>query len=65
MGAKKKQIDRYDSNELEIQISDTKLETQKIYIPQKSKETKYIEGDNDTIVEELIRILKDDIKAIN
>ena len=65
MGAKKKQIDKYDPNELEIQISDSKLETQKIYIPQKSKETKYIEGDNDTIVEELIKILKDDIKAIN
>lgn len=65
MGAKKKQIDRYDSNELGIEISNSNIKSKQIYIPQKSKETKYIEGDNDSIVEELIKILKDDIKAIN
>ena len=65
MGAKKKQIDKYNPNELGIEILDTSIESQKIYIPQKSKETKYIEGDNDSIVEQLIKILKDDVKAIN
>ena len=36
-----------------------------MYVPEKSKETKYIDGDTDTIVNELIRILRDEIKAIN
>jgi electron transfer flavoprotein beta subunit len=65
MGAKKKQLDKYNPSELEINIPKSHIETKQIYIPQKSKETKYIDGDTDSIVQELIKILKDDIKAIN
>ena len=65
MGAKKKQLDKYNPNELEGELPKSYIETRNIYIPQKSKETKYIDGDTDSIVEELIKILKDDIKAIN
>ena len=65
MGAKKKQLDKYNPGELEINIPKSHIETKQIYIPQKSKETKYIDGDTDSIVQELIKILKDDIKAIN
>ena len=65
MGAKKKQLDKYNPNELEGELPSSYIETKDIYIPQKSKETKYIDGDTDSIVEELIKILKDDIKAIS
>jgi len=65
MGAKKKQLDKYSPSELEINIPKSHIETKQIYIPQKSKQTKYIDGDTDSIVQELIKILKDDIKAIN
>jgi len=65
MGAKKKQLDKYNPNELEGELPKSYIETKDIYIPQKSKETKYIDGDTNSIVEELIKILKDDIKAIN
>tara|TARA_Y100000588_G_C14191624_1_gene898273 strand:+ start:613 stop:1392 length:780 start_codon:yes stop_codon:yes gene_type:complete len=65
MGAKKKQIDKYNVDDLGIDTSPTKIKTEKMYIPEKSKETQYIEGDTDSIVEELVKILKDDIKAIN
>ena len=65
MGAKKKQLDKYNPDELEINIPKSHIEIKQIYVPQKSKETKYIDGDTDSIVEELIKILKDDIKAIN
>ena len=65
MGAKKKQIDRYNLDELEIENPTSFITTKQIYIPQKSKETKYLEGDTDAIVEELIKILRDDIKAIS
>ena len=65
MGAKKKQLDKYNPNELEGDIPKSRIETKQIYIPQKSKQTKYIDGDTDSIVNELIKILRDDIKAIN
>ena len=65
MGAKKKQLDKYNPDELGIDIPKSHIETKRIYIPQKSKQTKYIDGDTDSIVQELIKILKDDIKAIN
>ena len=65
MGAKKKQLDKYNPSELEMNIPKSHIETKQIYIPQKSKQTKYIDGDTDSIVQELIKILKDDIKAIN
>ena len=65
MGAKKKQIDRYSLDDLGIDIPPPNIKAEKMYIPEKSKQTKYLEGDTDSIVEELIKILKEDIKAIN
>ena len=64
MGAKKKQIDMINLDDLGISKPDSKTKIERLYLPQKSKETHYIDGDTDAIVDGLIKILRDDIKAI-
>lgn len=64
MMSKKKPVDTYDLSGGEYDISESLIESDSLYIPEKEKETTFIEGDTDTIVSELITILKDDIKAI-
>ncbi len=62
MTAKKKPLDSLKFSDMNIDIQ-TLTETIKTYIPEKTKETQFIEGDSDTIVAQLVKILKDDIKA--
>tara|TARA_B100000941_G_scaffold260899_1_gene212697 strand:+ start:1079 stop:1849 length:771 start_codon:yes stop_codon:yes gene_type:complete len=63
MGAKRKPIDNLDRSQIEINDVDN-VKMQNVYLPQKSKETHYIEGDTDQIVDGIIKVLKDDVKAI-
>ena len=65
MGAKKKTIDVYNLENLDMEKPNSLTTINKMYVPEKSKETRYIDGDTDTIVNELIRILRDEIKVIN
>ncbi len=60
MGAKKKPMDNIEGSQIEI----SNVNIEKVYLPQKSKETHYIEGDTDSIVDGIVKVLKDDIKAI-
>ena len=63
MGAKRKPMDNLEGPQIEISnTSDVNIE--KVYLPQKSKETHYLEGDTDSIVDGIIKVLKDEIKAI-
>ena len=64
MGAKKKQIDMINLNDLDIEPGNSKTSVEKMYLPQKSKETHFIDGDTDAIVEGIIKVLKDEVKAI-
>ena len=64
MGAKKKQMDMINLDQLDISKPNSQTNIEKMYHPQKSKETHYIDGDTDAIVGGLIKILRDDIKAI-
>ena len=63
MSAKKKPLNTINVSDMGLDITPL-VETLKTYIPEKSKETKFIEGDTETIVEQLIKVLKDDVKAI-
>ena len=63
MGAKRKPMDNLERSEVEIADMDN-VKMENVYLPQKSKETHYIQGDTDEIVTEIIKVLKDDIKAI-
>tara|TARA_B100001287_G_scaffold275799_1_gene284492 strand:- start:2869 stop:3639 length:771 start_codon:yes stop_codon:yes gene_type:complete len=63
MGAKRKPMDSLERSQVEITDMDN-VKMENVYLPEKSKETHYIEGDTDEIVTEIIKVLKDDIKAI-
>jgi len=63
MSAKKKPLNIIPSVDLNLDISPL-TKTIKTYAPEKSKETSFIEGDTDSIVEQLIKVLRDDVKAI-
>ena len=63
MGAKRKPMDNFERSQIEITDKDN-IKLENVYLPQKSKETHYIEGNADEIVAGVIKVLKDDIKAI-
>ena len=63
MTAKKKPLDTMEPSSIDAS-TEPLTETIKTYMPEKTKETQFIEGDTDTIVEQLIKVLKDDVKAI-
>ncbi len=63
MSAKKKPLNTISVSDMGLKLTPL-TETIKTYIPEKLKETKFIEGDTDSIVEQLIKVLKDDVKAI-
>ena len=63
MSAKKKPLNTINVSDMNLDLTPL-TETIKTNIPEKSKETRFIEGDTDSIVEQLIKVLKDDVKAI-
>ena len=58
MGAKKKEI-----NVIVASIEDSKQNLDKIFVPQKSKETEVIDTDIDSSVDRIVDILRSEIKA--
>ena len=63
MGVKKKTIDSYNFNELGVD-GKSKTELIKLFNPEKTKVTQFIDGTTDEVVDKLIDILKNDIKVI-
>ena len=63
MMMKKKPINTITKSNLEIDVSSLTT-INKMYFPNKEKETKYIEGDSDAIVNNLMNVLKNDIKVL-
>ena len=63
MGVKKKTIDSYNFNELGVD-GESQTELIKLFNPEKTKVTKFLEGTSDEIVEKLVDILKNDVKVI-
>ena len=64
MSAKKKPIDTINLNDINIELESSRTSIEKMYLPQKSKETHFIDGNSDAIVEGIIKVLKDEVKAI-
>ena len=62
MSVKNKTIDKIDLND--CAITDNGYEIEKIEVPSKSKETHIIEGSSDDIAEELLNVLKNELKVI-
>jgi len=63
MGVKKKTIDSYNFNDLQIE-GKSQTELIKLFNPEKTKVTKFLEGSSDEIVEQLVDVLKNDVKVI-
>ena len=63
MGVKKKTIESYTLDDLNVD-GESQTELIKLFYPEKTKVTEYIEGSNDEIVEKLVDILKNQIKVI-
>ena len=63
MGVKKKTIESHTLDDLNVD-GESQTELIKLFNPEKTKVTEYIEGSNDEIVEKLVDILKNQIKVI-
>ena len=65
MMMKNKPIDKLTVNEITTDALTPQVELKKIYIPEKEKETTYLDGSVDEISEKLVDILKNEIKVLN
>ena len=65
MMVKKKTVDDINIENLSLDNISSKTTINKIYAPDKSKETRFIEGSADDIANKLIDIFKNEIKVIN
>jgi len=64
MAMKKKTIDKFTIDELGFSEINSKVNLEKIYVPQKSKSTEYIDGSPSEIAEKLIDIFKNEMKVL-
>ena len=65
MMVKKKTVDEITINDLSLDSVESRVKLNKIYVPEKTKETRFIEGSSEEISEKLVEIFKNDIKVHN
>ena len=65
MMVKKKTVDEVTAGDVSFDALEPKVSINKIYVPDKTKETQFIEGSPDEISEKLVEIFKNDIKVLN
>ncbi|MBC8214805.1 MAG: electron transfer flavoprotein subunit beta/FixA family protein [Candidatus Marinimicrobia bacterium] len=64
MMMKKKPLQTMSASDIDLDDIATKAETKQIYVPQKTKETEFISGSPDEIVEQLMEKLTNEIKVL-
>ena len=65
MMVKNKETKKLGSDDLDLIDISSKVNLEKLYLPEKEKETKYIDGSPDEIAEQLVNIFKNEIKVLN
>ena len=65
MMVKNKETKKLGSDDLDLIDISSKVNLEKLYLPEKEKETKYIDGSADEIAEQLVNILNNEIKVLN
>ena len=65
MMVKKKTVDEVTAGDVSFDALEPKVSINKIYVPDKTKETQFIEGSPGEISEKLVEIFKNDIKVLN
>ena len=65
MMVKNKTTEHFTPQDLNTEIKTSMINIEKLYVPEKSKETIFLEGSNDEIVGKLIDVFKNDIRVMN
>jgi electron transfer flavoprotein beta subunit len=65
MMVKKKTVDEINASDVASRASASNITVKKLYVPDKTKETQFIEGSPDEISEQLVKLFKNDIKVLN
>ncbi len=65
MMVKKKTVDEVTAGDVAADALESNVTINKIYVPDKTKETQFIEGSPDEISEKLVELFKNDIKVLN
>ena len=62
---KNKTIDEINASDVASGALESNITVKKLYVPEKTKETQFIEGSPDEISEQLVELFKNDIKVLN
>ena len=62
---KNKTTDQLSAQDVGVANQTPNIRLEKLYVPEKSKETKFIDGSPDEIAGKLVDVLKNEIKVIN
>jgi len=65
MMVKKKTVDEISASDVASEALASNITVKKLYVPDKTKETQFIEGSPDEISEQLVELFKNDIKVLN
>ena len=65
MMVKKKTVDEISASDVASGALASNITVKKLYVPDKTKETQFIEGSPDEISEQLVELFKNDIKVLN
>ena len=65
MMVKKKTVDEVTAGDVSSNALEPNVSINKIYVPDKTKETQFIEGSPEEISEKLVELFKNDIKVLN
>ena len=60
---KKKPIEMFDTSQITSQLIDHKISLDRLYVPQKTKETTFIDGSPEEIATKLTDLMINDIKV--
>ena len=65
MMVKKKTVDEINASDVVSESLASNITVKKLYVPDKTKKTQFIEGSPDEISEQLVELFKNDIKVLN
>ena len=65
MMVKNKTVDEISASDVASGALASNITIKKLYVPDKSKETQFIEGSPEEISEKLVELFKNDIKVLN
>jgi len=62
---KNKEVKKITANDLDITDITPNIDLNKLYVPEKEKETVYIDGSPDEVANKLVDVFRNDMKILN